>query len=74
MIRVIKGQTPLTDYEMQLLISLYRSHLSKMGREAREKHDFTNITSVYRDFEVNAFIVRYKNEEWYHYCLNGEVY
>lgn len=74
MFKVIKSQPPLIDYEMQLFISLHRSHLSRMGREGREKHAISNIVSVYRDFNSNAFIVRYKNSEWYHYCLNGEVY
>lgn len=74
MFKVIKSQPPLMDYEMELLISLHRSHLNKMGREEKKQHNFTNITSVYRDFEVNAFIVRYSHGEWYHYCLDGDIY
>lgn len=74
MFKIIKSQQQLTDYEMQLLVNLHRSHLNRMGKSEKEKHDFTNVTSVYRDFKTNSFIVKYKNKEWYHYCLNGEIY
>lgn len=74
MFKVTKRQPPLTDYEMQLFIKLHSSHLSRMGREEREKYAIGNIVSVYRDFKSSSFIVKYKNKDWYHYCLNGDIY
>lgn len=74
MFKIIKHQPQLTDYEMQLLMSLHRSHLSRMGIEERKKHAIGNIVSVYRDFKSSSFIVKYKNKDWYHYCLNGDIY
>lgn len=74
MFKVIKKQSPLTDYEMQLLMRLHRSHLSRMGKSEKEKHDVSNIVSVYREFKSSSFVVKYKNKEWYHYCLDGDIY
>ena len=56
MFKVIKSQPQLTDYEMQLLISLHRSHLSKMGKSEKEKHDINNVVNVYRDFKVKRLL------------------
>lgn len=72
--KILKRQKPLTNDEMELLINLHANHMKRLGNTEQILHSFDNIKSVYRDIKNKSFNVTFNHGEWYHYCINGQVF
>ncbi|RIJ65509.1 hypothetical protein [Rummeliibacillus sp. POC4] len=67
-------QPNLVAHEIEMLEKLNAKHQKKYGTKDRQQYVFENIIRVERDFQKQCFNVYFQNGEWFHYCLDGEVY
>ncbi|WP_312754050.1 hypothetical protein [Rummeliibacillus suwonensis] len=69
-----KRQPDLVEYEVEMLEKLNAKHQKMCGTKERQQYALKNVVKVERDFQKQCFNVYFQNGEWFHYCLDGEVY
>jgi hypothetical protein len=64
----------LSDGEYKLLLQVYANHNRSMGIEERKGHTLSDIEEVVRNTRQNCLEVYFKNENWWHYTVDGSWY